>query len=80
MTMPTATKAKPRARKRVSHNRNQAQFWSYVKDWTKFRGEYIAFEGDRIVAHGSDAGVVLKQARLLAADPILQLVPRAPML
>lgn len=80
--MATATKAKDKSKSRPKavRRRRPPKFWSYEKDFDKFRGEYIAFEGDHIVAHGPDARVVLDAARKLVSRPILQLVPRGHML
>lgn len=73
MMMPTTTKTEPKARKR-KRTIPLPQFWSYTEDRTKFRGQYIAIDGDRILAHGADARVVLATARKYSANPILEKV------
>lgn len=78
--MPTTVKRQASRRKRVSRAKPRPKFWSYEKDWAKFRGQYIASDGDRILAYGPDASVVLAQGRNFARNPILWLVPRGRML
>lgn len=74
--MATATKPKRKSKPRPKSARNEhkPRFWSYEKDYDKFRGEYIATDGDRILAHGVDARVVLKVARQYAENPTLEMV------
>jgi hypothetical protein len=46
----------------------------YPEERDRFRGEYIAHDGRRILAHGKDAREVLREARKHAAEPVLQQV------
>lgn len=51
------------------------KFPKYPDDLMKFKGEYIAFKGDHIFAHGKDACEVLSEARKYAERPILEKIP-----
>ena len=50
---------------------------SHPEERGKYRGEYIAIVGDRIVAHGEDPGQVWDEATKFAAEPLLSYVPKA---
>lgn len=44
----------------------------YPEERDRFRGEYIAHDGQRILAHGKDAREVLREARQHVEEPVLQ--------
>jgi hypothetical protein len=50
---------------------------SNPEERAKYRGEYIAVVGERIVAHGEDPAQVWDKATTFAAEPLLSYVPKA---
>ena len=50
---------------------------SNPKERAKYRGEYIAIVGERIVAHGEDPALAWADAIAFAAEPLLSYVPKA---
>ena len=50
---------------------------SNPKERVKYRGEYIAIVGERIVAHGEDPAQVWSEATKFTAEPLLSYVPKA---
>ena len=50
---------------------------SNPEERAKYRGEYIAIVGERIVAHGEDPAQVWDEATTFAAEPLLSYVPKA---
>lgn len=49
-------------------------------DMDKYRGEWLAWVDDKIVAHGVDFKRVVKEAKKFSIDPILDKVPEKDIL
>lgn len=41
----------------------------------KYRGQYIAVSGERVIAHGKHLKAVLKRAREIDPEPLIDKVP-----
>lgn len=49
-------------------------------DIDKYRGEWLAWVGNKIVAHGKDFNAVVDEARKIDKDPIFDKVPEKDIL
>jgi hypothetical protein len=48
---------------------------SHQEEKRKYKGEYIAVVGEKIVAHGINLAQVIAQAKKLSAKPLIAKIP-----
>ena len=62
--------------------REKEQIWlcTHPEITKKYRGEYVAIIGEKIVAHGRRLAEVLKQAEKIEKKPLISKVPQAEVL
>ena len=58
----------------------QQSNFKYPEDRMKFKGEYIAYVGDRIIANGKDLREVLQKAKNYSDKPIIDKVEKEELL
>ncbi len=46
----------------------------------RYKGEYIAVVGERIVSHGKDPKVVIEEAKKLSPKPLIAKVPKSELM
>lgn len=47
----------------------------HPEEEAKYRGEYIAVVGEKIVAHGKDPKTIIEQAKKISPKPLIAKVP-----
>lgn len=62
--------------------REKEQIWlsAHPEINKKYRGEYIAVIGEKIVAHGKKLADVIRQAEKIEKKPLISKVPQAEVL
>jgi hypothetical protein len=62
--------------------REKEQIWlnTHPEVTKKYRGEYIAIIGEKIVAHGKKLAEVIRQAEKIESKPLISKVPQAEVL
>ena len=77
-TARTKREAHPKPSQAVDTIRPDEQEW-LVRNGPRYKGQWVAIEGSRLLSHGPDAVEVLKQARAQGVvSPLIMRIPRSP--
>ena len=78
VTAKTKREAHPKPSQEVDTIRQDEQEW-LVRNGPRYKGQWVAIEGSRLLSHGPDALEVLKQDRAHGVmSPLIVRVPHGP--